>query len=229
MDFGEKMNSSSMLRGTAKICFCILLMLVFFVERSAFAQGGDYEIGKGDELLITVWGYTEFTGPTTVKDDGTVSLALLGDVPAAGLTKDAFVASLRSRLREYVQGDARVTVSVVSSAGQRVTILGAVTRPDNYAVSDNLSLLEIISKAGGYLPDASLDRIRIFRKNERLRSTEVDLEYYMKRADIENMPTVHPGDVVFVPRQENFIKEVGGFFRDLAFIFALFRLSEGAR
>ena len=218
-----------MLRETVGVCFWIALMLVFLLVRSAYAQAGDYEIGKGDEMFITVWGYDEFTGPKTVKDDGTVSMALIGDVPAAGLAKETFVENLRDRLNEYVQGDVRITVSVVSSAKRRVTILGAVTRPDNYPVAGELSLLEIISKAGGYLPDASLDRVRIFHKDERLESTEVDLEYYMKRADLENMPMVQPGDVVFVPREENFIREVGGFFRDLAFIFALFRLSEGTR
>jgi protein involved in polysaccharide export with SLBB domain len=113
--------------------------------------------------------------------------------------------------------------------GQRVTVLGAVGRPDNYPISGEMYLLELMSLAGGYKEDAQLNRIKIFHKDKQQQPTEVDLESYIERSDIENMPKVRPGDIVFVPRQQNFVKEFGEFFRDVAFLFTLFRLTDSAR
>ncbi len=192
-------------------------------------QGGDYIIGKGDQLLITVWGYPEITTTQTVKDNGAVSISLIGDVEAAGFTKDEFISSLQKRLAEYLQGELKITIAVLSSVGQRVTVLGAVTRPDNYPIVSEMNLLELISMAGGSSADARLNRIKIFHKDKSQPPTEVDLESYIERSDIEGMPTVRAGDIVFVPRQQNFVKEFGEFFRDVAFLFTLFRLTEGGR
>lgn len=192
-------------------------------------QAGDYIIGKGDQLLITVWGYNEFTSTQTVKDNGAVTMPLIGDVEAAGLTKDEFIGNLQKRLAEYIQGDIKITVAVLSSVGQRVTILGAITRPDNYPIATELNLLELVSMAGGALPDARLTRIKIFHKDKAQPPSEVDLESFIERSDIENMPKVRAGDIVFVPRQQNFVREFGEFFRDVAFLFTLFRLTDGAR
>jgi protein involved in polysaccharide export with SLBB domain len=154
---------------------------------------------------------------------------LIGDVEAAGLTKDEFIGSLKKRLAEYIKGDIRITVAVLTSVGQRVTVLGAVGRPDNYPIASEMNLLELMSLAGGYQQDARLNRIKIFHKDKLQPPSEVDLESYIDRSDIENMPKVRAGDIVFVPKQQNFIKEFGEFFRDIAFLFTLFRLTDSAR
>ncbi|MBI5472056.1 MAG: polysaccharide export protein [Ignavibacteriae bacterium] len=205
-----------------------LAMLALFCVGIAYSQnqGGDYVIGKGDQLLITVFGYNEFTTTQTVKDNGAITMPLIGDVEAAGLTKDEFIGFLRKRLAEYVQGEVRITVAVLASVGQRVTVLGAVTRPDNYPIANEMNLLELVSMAGGYLPDARLNRIKIFHKDKLIPPTDVDLESYIERSDIEGMPKVRAGDIVFIPRQQNFVKEFGEFFRDVAFLFTLFRLTD---
>ncbi len=207
------------------------LVAFLFITQTAFPQnqGGDYIIGKGDQLLITVWGYPEVTTTQTVKDNGAVSMPLIGDVDAAGLTKDEFIRSLQKRLAEYLQGELKITIAILSSVGQRVTVLGAVTRPDNYPIATEINLLELVSMAGGTLADARLNRIKIFHKDKQQPPTEVDLESYIERSDIEGIPKVRAGDIVFVPRQQNFVKEFGEFFRDVAFLFTLFRLTESAR
>jgi polysaccharide export outer membrane protein len=206
----------------------LVCALVLLIVQDTPSQVGDYIISKGDQLLITVWGYPEFSGTQTVRDNGYVLIPLAGEVPAAGLRRDEFVSRLQQKLVEYIQGEVKVTVSVSSSIGQRVTVLGSVSRPDNYPVASEVNLLEIITMAGGYLPDANLARVKIFRKDPRFLNADVDLQDYIERADIENLPRVHPGDIVFVPRQQNFVREFGEFFRDVVFFFALFRLTEGA-
>lgn len=209
------------------------LFLSFLLAAGATAnaqsQGTEYIIAKGDQLLVTVWGYSEFTTTSTVKDNGLFTMPLLGDMKAGGLTKEEFISSLQKRLAEYIQGEIRITVTVLSSLGQRVTVLGAVLRPDNYPVSTDISLLELLSMAGGYLPDARLSKIKIFHKEKGTPPTPVDLDYYLDRSDIENIPKVKSGDIVFVPKQENVVAEFGEFFRDVAFLFTLFRLTDIAR
>jgi polysaccharide biosynthesis/export protein len=216
------MNAATYQRGVCVVILSFLYVGILFSQN----QGGDYVIGKGDQLLITVFGYNEFTTTQTVKDNGAITMPLIGDVEAAGQTKDEFIGTLRKRLAEYVQGEVRITVAVLSSVGQRVTVLGAVTRPDNYPIANELNLLELVSMAGGHLPDARLNRIKIFHKDKQIPPTDVDLESFIERSDIEGMPKVRAGDIVFVPRQQNFVKEFGEFFRDVAFLFTLFRLTD---
>ena len=208
------------------MCFVVLFLTLPLISMS---QSASYVIGNGDQLFITVVGYSEFTTTTTVKDNGMITMAILGEMQAAGKTKEEFTNDLRKRLAEYIQGDINLTVSILSSVGQRITVLGAVARPSNYAVVTEINLLELISMAGGTSSDANLSKVKIFHKDRKQGASEVDLDYYIERSDIENIPKVQPGEIVFVPRRDNFIKEFGEFFRDVAFFFALFRLSEASR
>jgi len=214
-------------RCTASILFSgVFLALVSPFE--AYSQGMEDAISKGDQLLITVWGYPEFTTSATVRDDGTLSIPLVGDLQAAGVRREEFIGSLRKKLADYIQGEIKVTVSVLSSTTQRVAVLGSVVRPDNYPVANEVNLLELITTAGGFTSDANLSRIKVFRKDKLQPAAEVDLEYFMERAEIDQMPTVKPGDVVFVPRQRNFVKDAGEYLGYVVLFFALFRLTEGA-
>lgn len=207
----------------------VLTFLCFAFSQKGQAQGADYIIAKGDQLLVTVWEYSEFTTTATVKDDGMFTMPLLGELKAAGLTKDEFITSLKKKLAAYIKGEINITVSVLSSLGQRITVLGAVLRPENYPVSTEVNLLEIISMAGGYLPDARLDKVKIFHKDKLQAPTEVDLDTFLEKSDIENIPKVRAGDIVFVPRQQNVVRDFGEFFRDVAFLLTLFRLTDVAR
>lgn len=217
-----------------RICFhrcishCLTLLLLFLcIAPGVLAQSQDHVIVEGDQLQITVWGYPEFTTSATVRDDGTLSIPLVGDVSAAGLRREEFAGALRQVLSDYIQGEVRVTVSVSSSTGNRVAVLGYVVRPDNYPVSNEIGLLELITAAGGFAENANMNRIKLFRKDRLQPATEIDLEYFMEHAGLNQLPTVKAGDVVFVPRQRNFVKDVGEYLGYVALFFALFRLTEG--
>jgi len=214
---------------TRSMAVIVLTFLCIAFSQKGQAQGADYIIAKGDQLLVTVWEYSEFTTTATVKDDGMFTMPLLGELKAAGLTKDEFITSLKKKLAAYIKGEINITVSVLSSLGQRITVLGAVLRPENYPVSTEVNLLEIISMAGGYLPDARLDKVKIFHKDKLQAPTEVDLDTFLEKSDIENIPKVRAGDIVFVPRQQNVVRDFGEFFRDVAFLLTLFRLTDVAR
>lgn len=206
----------------------LLFLTVILAKSLSFAQTPDYVIGKGDQLLVTVWGYNEFTTTTTVRDDDRITVPLLGDIKAGGLSKDELISTLKQRLAEYIQGDINITISVLSSIGQRVTILGAVGRPGNYPIASEINLLELVSMAGGLPAEARLTGIKIFRKGGG-KPIEVDLDSHLEKGDIDNIAKVNPGDMVFVPKSENIVKEFGEFFRDVALLFTIFRLTDVGR
>ncbi|MGA9116019.1 MAG: polysaccharide biosynthesis/export family protein [Bacteroidota bacterium] len=205
----------------------MLLLLAISAASPLPAQVRDYVIGKGDRLLITVWGFPEFTTAAEVREDGLISIPLAGEIQAAGLPKEAFMAALRTRLAEYIQGEIRLTVSALASGSRRVTILGAVPRPDTYPVEGPMSLLEVLASAGGSLPEADLGRVRVFRKGSPGVAEVVDLEAFMEDARMEALPSIGPGDVVHVPLRRNFLKDFGEYMGSVLVFFALFRVAEG--
>ncbi len=188
-------------------------------------QSDNYVIRQGDQIQISVWGYPEFNVPSTaVKENGTVSIPLVGDVAAAGLTKEQFAASLKKKLAEYIQGEIKLTVTVVSSVVQKVTVLGAVSKQENYPLTTDASLLEVISTAGGTTADSDLRHIRILRGGANRQPIEVDLTWYMENGNIDAIPIIRPGDTVFIPKKANVIRDLSDFMRDAIFIFGFFRV-----
>ena len=175
-------------------------------------------------MELSVWGYPEFSTSTTVKPTGTIIVPLIGELKAAGFTKDDFSDQVRSRLSEYVQGEAKVTLSVSSPLTQKVTIIGSVTRQDNYPVTAEVSLMEILSTAGGPSPESDLNHVRIIRFGANSDPVEVDLAYFMETGEVDLMPKVRPGDTVFVPKKENFIRSFSDFLRDVVLLFGFFRV-----
>lgn len=202
-----------------------LLLLLF--SPSLPAQPVGYVLGPGDQLLITVWGFPEFTTSATVREDGAISIPLVGDVSAAGQDKEEFTGTLRRRLAEFIQGEIRLTVSVLSSGARRITIMGAVHRPESYPFSSATPLLTVLAAAGGYRDDADLSGIRVFRKDGGNAAVSIDLEDAMERAALADLPLVQPGDVVHVPVHRNILKEIGDYVGYVALFFALATIIEG--
>lgn len=183
-----------------------------------------YILREGDNIQILVWGYPEFSTTAVVKEGGSVTIPLVGEIPAANQTKENFTASLRKKLAEYIQGDIRLTVTIVGSQIYRVAVLGEVRRPENYPVNGDVSLVEILSAAGGTNPESDLNRIKIIRNNGRKDNLEVDLARHVENGTLEKIPKVRPGDTVFVPKKENVVRDVSEFIRDVILLFGFFRV-----
>jgi polysaccharide export outer membrane protein len=181
-----------------------------------------YVIRKGDQIQLSVWGYPEFAVSTQVKETGTIAIPLVGEVIAAGLTQDQFFELMRQRLSEYVKGEVRLTINVVSATSQKITVFGAVARPQGYPVTGEVSLLDILTTAGGLSSESDLQNVRIWHANENNRAEEVNLSSYLESGNIDEMPMLYPGDTVFVPRRENFVREVAEYLRDLIYVFGFF-------
>ena len=190
----------------------------------AEAQSDNYVIRQGDQIQLSVWGYPEFDSRTSVKELGQITLPLLGEVTAAGLTKEQFTQQMMKKLSEYIQGEVKLSITVVSSTPQKVTVLGEVTRQENYTLTTDATLIEVLSTAGGTTPESDLRNIKILRSGLNRQPIEVDLTWYIENGNVESIPVIRPGDTVYVPKRANIIRELSDFMRDAIFIFGFFQI-----
>jgi polysaccharide export outer membrane protein len=183
-------------------------------------------VAVGDSASLSVWGYPEFGTRAIVKATGTITAPLLGEVMAAGLTKSEFAKILKDKLAEYIAGEIKMSLEI-SNPIPRITVLGSVGRQGSFAAISDMPLLEAISTAGGWLPDSDLRYVKITRQatmeGDR-RFIEIDLNAFLESGNARALPMVHPGDVVIIPARENFVRNVGEFFRDAFLIFGVFGL-----
>jgi polysaccharide export outer membrane protein len=126
------------------------------------ATDPDYRIGPDDSLQVTVWKEPTLSGAFLVRPDGMISMVLLGDVHAAGLTPMHLAADLTERLKKFLQ-DPLVAVTVVAANSQKIYILGEVQRVGPVEMSTEMSPLQAIAAAGGLTQYASQKKIYILR------------------------------------------------------------------
>ncbi|MEX0780806.1 MAG: polysaccharide biosynthesis/export family protein [Balneolales bacterium] len=201
---------------------------VYDVEQadSQVADGADNEeIRTGDQIEITVWEYDEFETNRSVNNRGFLLVPLLGEIEARGLTMDTFTENLRGELSEYIKGDFNLSVSVSSADGNMVSVLGSVSRPDNYEIGDDISLLEILSRAGGTTDRADLRNITIYKETGTGERMTVDLTRHLYgKTNPTSIAVIYPGNVIYVPQQENVIREMSEFMRDVVLLFGMYRI-----
>jgi polysaccharide export outer membrane protein len=158
-----------------------------------------YVIGPSDVLCITVWKNPELSGSVPVRPDGKISIALLDDVQAAGLTPLELKELLTESLREYVS-EPDVTVVVEQVASPQVFVLGEVLRQGSIALTRNLRVLDALSIAGGFTPFADRDDIRILRRTaDGLVEYRFDYGDYLDGGAPESNFLLQNGDTIVVP------------------------------
>ncbi|HEV2245962.1 MAG TPA: polysaccharide biosynthesis/export family protein [Terriglobia bacterium] len=167
--------------------------------QTAATQDPNYKIGPQDVLDINVWKEPELTRAVPVRPDGKISLPLLSDVQAAGLTPTQLAAKLTTDLMKFVTNP-QVTVIVAQINSQRVYILGEVGRAGAYPLLPQMTVLQALSSAGGLGQFANSKKIYVLRqvngKPERYPFNYKDV-LGGKRAD-ENIQ-LKAGDTIVVP------------------------------
>ena len=163
-------------------------------------ERGPYVIGAGDLLQIRVWKNQELSVEVPVRTDGKVSVPLLHDVQAEGLTPEELRDVISTDLSEFIVAP-DVTVIVMQPNSKRVYVIGEVTRSGTYPLAHDLRIVEAITLAGGFGPFANKDSIRVIRKLEDGAEEEYGFDYdaYVAgRAPGTNL-LLQPGDTVVVP------------------------------
>jgi len=167
--------------------------------QKAVGQDPNYVIGPQDVLDISVWKETELTRTVPVRPDGKISMPLLNDVRAAGLTPNQLAAQITTSLKRFVT-DPQVTVIVTQINSQRVYILGEVTRTGAYPLLPEMTMLQALSSAGGFTQFANRKKIYMFRI-ENGKQVKYPFDYKAvidgKRTD-ENV-VLRAGDTIVVP------------------------------
>ncbi len=157
-----------------------------------------YHIQPGDLIQVRVFNQDQMTTRARVRADGKVSLPLVSDVPAAGLTPMELASDLERRLKEFLNTPL-VTVSVEEARPAVVYVAGEVARPAPYPIESCSGVLQAIVSAGGLTVNARSDRIFVLRKGNpsavRIRFTYDALARLTGRASEFRL---QPGDVVVV-------------------------------
>lgn len=159
----------------------------------------DYLIGADDVLDVNVWKEQELTRTLQVRPDGKISMPLLNDVQAAGLTPTQLAQSITDRLKKYLTAP-QVTVMVTQINSQRVYVTGEVAHAGAYAVLPGMTVLQAITAAGGLTPFANGKKIFLMRNEN-----GVPAKYPFNYKDVldgrkpEQNLKVKAGDTVVVP------------------------------
>lgn len=164
----------------------------------AASTSADYLIGSEDTLHVSVWKEPDLTATLPVRPDGKISLPLLNDVQAAGLTPMQLAIDLTTRLKKYVS-DPQVTVVVTQMNSQKVFLLGEVLHTGPVPLLPNMTVLQVLSTAG-FSQFANTKAIYILR-TESGKQYKLPFNYkaVVKGEHMEQNVMLKPGDTVVVP------------------------------
>jgi polysaccharide biosynthesis/export protein len=159
----------------------------------------DYVIGPEDVLGVQFWREPDLSGDVTVRPDGKITLALIGDVVATGLTPEALRDLLQKAGSRFLS-DANVTVVVRQINSRKVFITGQVAMPGAFSLGGPRNVLQLIALAGGLAEYAEGDKITIIR-TDRTHTTTLKFNYkdVSKGKNLEQNIQLQPGDTVVVP------------------------------
>jgi polysaccharide export outer membrane protein len=160
----------------------------------------DYVIGPEDLLQITVWKNESLSRELAVRPDGKISMPLLHDIQAAGLTPMQLQEKLSTALGEFMPNP-EVSVTVTDVRSYRISVLGEVVKPGVLQLKSDTTVLEAIALAGGFRDFASPSKIVILRKNGDGQTNKIPFNYnrVVKDNRAEGNVTLKSGDVVVVP------------------------------
>jgi polysaccharide export outer membrane protein len=159
----------------------------------------NYSIGAEDELIVNVWKEPDISRTVPVRPDGKISLPLLNDVQAAGLTPMQLGSEIKERLKKFIS-EPQVTVIISKINSQRVFIVGEVTRAGAYPLLPNMSVLQALSSAGGFTAYANQKKIHVLRMEN---GKQISLRFSYKEVVSGHRPEqnifLKPGDTIVVP------------------------------
>jgi polysaccharide export outer membrane protein len=180
-----------------KSLFAAVLLLLLTARPSLADEPASYRIGVEDILDIAVWNYADLSKTVPVRPDGKISLPLVNDIVAAGLTPMELRDVLTEKLRVFIQKpDVSVVVREIRSL--KVSVIGNVRTPGRYDLRGPSTVLDALALAEGINEFAARRRITVLRRNghgqERLR---FDYDAAVRKGD--NNFLVKPGDIIVVP------------------------------
>jgi len=159
----------------------------------------NYKIGVEDVLNVNVWKEPEISRSVPVRPDGKISLPLLNDVQAEGLTPVQLATSIRDGLKKYIS-DPEVTVIVTAANSQRFYVLGEVAKPGAFPLTRGMNVLQGLASAGAFTQFANEKGIYVLRKEgDKQVRHPFNYKAVIKGQNQEQNLELKPGDTIVVP------------------------------
>lgn len=163
--------------------------------KAAETDAATYEIGPEDLLLIRVWREPELSGQFPVRPDGFISLPLVNEVQAAGITPERLSAAIAKGLGRYMT-QPEVSVAVLQVNSKKYFIIGEIQKPGSYPLTVPTTVLEALVNAGGFRDFANPKKIVVMRGNERFKFNYKEVIAGKK---LEQNILLESGDQIIVP------------------------------
>lgn len=207
---------SSRQRAWTLLSWCLLATMVFgsggcaeqrMDDKLDLTAPSEFSLGPEDVLRVTVWKSPDLSGEVTIRPDGTITMPLIGDVQAVGLTANVLAKHITERLTEYISAPI-VTVQVKEVNSYFIYVLGEVVRPGKYPLKSYANVMQGISLAGGLAPFASKNKIKVLRNvstgpqgHEGKHQIEIPVRYddILKGTAMPGNFILRSGDVIVVP------------------------------
>ncbi len=162
----------------------------------------EYVIGVADRLSILVWKNPELSKEVTVRPDGTITVPLVGDISADGLTPSALKDEISRQLARYVRDEgAVVTVVVAEVNSYSFTVMGNVEKPGVFTAKKYMTVLEAVQLAGGPSRFASASEMKLIRTDRKGKQRTIPINYpaVLDGSQPEANLALMAGDQLYVP------------------------------
>jgi polysaccharide export outer membrane protein len=156
-----------------------------------------YAIGAGDRLRLFVWKETDLSQEIVVRIDGIITVPLIGDVQAAGLTTSELSTAIQEKLAHFVNSPS-VTVGLVSAQSAQIFIVGRVSRAGAFGLEKPTTFLQALALAGGFVEFAKTDHVLVFRRGE-TQPLVVNYKKLESGSDPADNILLRSGDTIVVP------------------------------
>lgn len=172
-------------------------------DKTSLIVTENYIIGPEDVLEITVWRNVDLSKVVTVRPDGKVSLPLIGDVEAVGRSAGQLAELIAARLKEYKENP-QVSIVVQQVNSYAIYVMGEITRPGKFPLKSKTTLLQAITLAGGFTPNAARNKLVVFRfgdkgqKDIKIKASYDDI--ILRDSSLQNIE-LKPGDTIVVPSE----------------------------
>jgi polysaccharide export outer membrane protein len=158
-----------------------------------------YILGSEDVVEVLVWKESDLSRVVTIRPDGMISLPLIGDIKASGLTVERLKENIRKKFENFVDNPT-ISIIIQEINSFKVFIQGEVARPGVYQLKSNTTLLQVISLAGGFTEWAKKDKIAIMRKAEDKEiRIPVNYDKILSGNDMSQNLLLKKRDVIIVP------------------------------